>query len=292
MKLEEFSTIYIQKIDEVNRSFIESLNLADSLKEAIYYSYTAGGKRIRPLLLLAMLKAFNEDILKGINTACSLELIHTSSLIHDDLPAMDNDDYRRGKLTNHKVFGEATAILAGDSLLVNPFQLIARDDRLNSEIKVSLIEELAKSSGANGMIGGQQLDIENENKEIDIEMLKKIDYHKTGKLVEFALVAPAIIAKQSDKVISVIRNVSYHIGIAFQIKDDILDVVGSKELIGKPLNSDEKNHKYTYVSLLGLDKAKEALNNHYHEALNLIKSLKIDTYLIEEIFKLIVERNK
>ncbi|HEY8364371.1 MAG TPA: polyprenyl synthetase family protein, partial [Haloplasmataceae bacterium] len=160
MNFTEFSKYYIAKIDEINTFFINTLDLAEPLKNSLMYSYTAGGKRIRPLLMLSMLEAFQEDINKGLKTAACLELIHTSSLIHDDLPAMDNDDYRRGKLTNHKVFGEATAILAGDSLLVDSIRLITDDDLLDNEIKVQLISYLSNCVGAKGMIGGQQLDIE------------------------------------------------------------------------------------------------------------------------------------
>ncbi|QVK19211.1 polyprenyl synthetase family protein [Mycoplasmatota bacterium] len=292
MNLEKFRNHYLKKVDEISVAYINTLNLADILKESILYSYTAGGKRIRPLLLLATLNAFNVDVLKGIHTASALEFIHTSSLIHDDLPAMDNDDYRRGKLTNHKVYGEATAVLAGDALLINALQLITRDQSLPDNIKISLIETLTTCSGANGMIGGQQLDIENEDRVLDLEMLKKIDQHKTGKLLEFALVGGGIIANQKKTVLSILKEASYHIGIAFQIKDDILDVIGNKTIIGKPINSDEKNNKYTYVRLLGLEQSKQHLQDHYEKALNLIHHLNINSHLIEEIFKLIIERDK
>lgn len=291
MNLGEFRDIYIKKIDDVNIKFIESLNIASKLKEAMMYSYTAGGKRLRPLLLLSTLYALDEDVNKGINTAASLELIHTSSLIHDDLPAMDNDDFRRGKLTNHKVYGEATAILAGDSLLVNSFQLITNDDLISSEVKLKLIDKLSACSGANGMIGGQQLDLENENKVIDIETIKKINLYKTGKLIEFALVAPAIIANLDNEYISSLEKISYHIGIAFQIKDDILDVIGNKSIIGKPVNSDKKNNKLTYVTELGLNKAEERLFHHYNTALNILNNLNIKSQLMEEIFNIIIYRN-
>lgn len=292
MDLKTFQDKYLFLIDEISISFIQKLDLAKNLKEAILYSYTAGGKRIRPLLLLATLHAFSEEVTKGLHTACSLEFIHTSSLIHDDLPAMDNDDFRRGKLTNHKVFGEAAAILAGDALLVNAFELITLDERIDDTVKVKLLSLLAHNSGARGMIGGQQLDIENEDKTLDLDLLKKINEHKTGKLIEFALLAAAIIAKKEVSVLNTLKQVSYHIGIAFQIQDDILDVVGNKSIIGKPIHSDEKNHKSTYVSLLGLERAKDELMNHYEKALNLLDSLAMNGELLKEIFKLIVERDK
>ncbi len=292
MDLKCFRDKYLHLVNKMCLSFIEKLDIADTLKEAMKYSYTAGGKRIRPLLLLATIDAFSEDVHKGINTAAALELIHTSSLIHDDLPSMDNDDYRRGKLTNHKVFGEATAILAGDSLLVDSFQLISCDNWLKNDVKVKLVNLLSMCSGANGMIGGQQLDIENETKRKMIEKLMHINYHKTGKLIEFALIGGAIIANQNDKILDTLKKASYHIGIAFQVKDDILDVVGNKTLMGKPNNSDEKNHKTTYVSLLGLEQSNRELLNHYQKALDYITSLGIQESILRNIFQLIVERNK
>src|SRR5690554_116531 len=206
MNLNDFKDTYIKKIDKINISFINSLDVAKKLKESMLYSYTAGGKRLRPLLLLATYYAFENDISKALYTAASLELIHTSSLIHDDLPAMDNDDYRRGKLTNHKIYGEATAILAGDSLLVNSYQLIVNDQSLSPDIRLKLIDKLANCSGANGMIGGQQLDLESENKVVDVETIKKTSLYKTGKLIEFALVAPAIITRQDEQSLNILKD--------------------------------------------------------------------------------------
>lgn len=290
MNFTEFSKYYIAKIDEINTFFINTLDLAEPLKNSLMYSYTAGGKRIRPLLMLSMLEAFQEDINKGLKTAACLELIHTSSLIHDDLPAMDNDDYRRGKLTNHKVFGEATAILAGDSLLVDSIRLITDDDLLDNEIKVQLISYLSNCVGAKGMIGGQQLDIEHDN--FNLETLKKINYYKTGKLLEFSLVAPAIISKKNSETRETLKEIGYHIGMAFQIKDDLLDVVGDKDIMGKATKRDEKNNKITYICLLGIEKANEELNKHYHKALSLLRKLDVESNLIEELFALIINRNK
>lgn len=292
MNLQTFSAHYRPLIDEASIQFIESLDLANHLKEAILYSYNAGGKRIRPLLLLSVVHAFDIDLQKAIHTAAALELIHTSSLIHDDLPAMDDDDYRRGKLTNHKVFGEATAILAGDALLVNAFEMITRDPLLTDYQKVQLIRELAACSGANGMIGGQQLDIENEQLPITLEELMTIHEHKTGKLLQFALLAGGIISNQTEAVLNRLKNAAYHIGIAFQIKDDLLDVCGDAEVIGKPINSDEKNHKTTYVTLLGLEESNQKCEMHYQKAIDIIHELKMNDSILEELFKLIIKRNK
>lgn len=290
--LDAFINQVVPQIDEINRTFLRSLDLAPKLKEAMLYSYNAGGKRIRPVLLLAVIEGFGADISKGLRTAACLELIHTSSLIHDDLPAMDNDDYRRGLPTNHKVFGEATAILAGDSLLVDAYRLIATDELLTPTDRVRLISELSTCSGANGMIGGQELDIENENTEIDLDTLVKINKHKTGKLIEFALVAGAIIANQNEVIIEKMRRIGEHIGIAFQIKDDILDVEGDKAILGKNTLRDEKNHKTTYVKLLGLEGAKHSCQAHYEKALTLLRSLGMNTAVLEALFRLIIDRNK
>jgi geranylgeranyl diphosphate synthase, type II len=280
-----------QKIDEMSLAFIDQLNLASSLKEAILYSYQAGGKRLRPLLLLSVLDAFGIDVNKGLNTATSLELVHTSSLIHDDLPCMDDDDYRRGKLTNHKVFGEATAVLAGDALLVNAYELIASDDCLTDNQKVKIMLELAKCSGANGMIGGQELDIENEGKSISLEQLIQIHEHKTGKLLEFALVAGGMIANADECQLTLLRESAHHIGLAFQIKDDILDVIGDEAIIGKKVHSDEKNNKSTYVNLLGLQEAKNTLQYHYDEALKRIQQVSGNTSVLEQLYQIIIDRN-
>lgn len=290
--LDAFINQVVPQIDEINRTFLRSLDLAPKLKEAMLYSYNAGGKRIRPVLLLAVIEGFGADISKGLRTAACLELIHTSSLIHDDLPAMDNDDYRRGLPTNHKVFGEATAILAGDSLLVDAYRLIATDELLTPTDRVRLISELSTCSGANGMIGGQELDIENENTEIDLDTLVKINKHKTGKLIEFALVAGAIIANQNEVIIEKMRRIGEHIGIAFQIKDDILDVEGDKAILGKNTLRDEKNHKTTYVKLIGLEGAKHSCQVHYEKALTLLRSLGMNTAVLEALFRLIIDRNK
>jgi geranylgeranyl diphosphate synthase type II len=292
MDMQTFSQETIETVNQTCLSFIRQMNLAKTLQDAIMYSFQAGGKRLRPLLLLAVIEALKGDLSTGIYTASSLELIHTSSLIHDDLPCMDDDDYRRGKLTNHKVFGEATAVLAGDALLVNAFQLIATDELLTDAKKVRLICELAHCSGANGMIGGQQLDIENEKNQTSLAGLMEIHANKTAKLLQFALVAGGIIAGATENQIDLLRQSAFHIGIAFQIKDDILDVIGDEQVIGKHIHSDEKNDKSTYVKVLGLQSAENTLQYHYNEALADLKKCGITSGNLEGLFHLIVNRNK
>ncbi|PFA61901.1 farnesyl-diphosphate synthase [Bacillus sp. AFS015802] len=270
---------------------VESLSVPRVLKEAMVYSLQAGGKRIRPILLLASIKAFNKDLMLGINTAAALEMIHTYSLIHDDLPSMDDDDLRRGKPTNHKIYGEAVAILAGDGLLTYSFQLIAEDRTLTADTKAKLIALLARCAGPEGMVGGQVADIEGENKQLTVEELENIHVHKTGKLLTFSVLAGGIISGASDGELELLEKFSYHIGLSFQIQDDILDIEGSEEMIGKPVGSDESKHKSTYPSLLTMKGAKEKLHFHLDEALTSLEQLPVDSSLLAEIARMIVSRN-
>ncbi len=226
-----------------------------------------------------------------MNTAAALEMIHTYSLIHDDLPSMDDDDLRRGKPTNHKMFGEAAAILAGDGLLTYSFQLIAEDPALTSDKKVKLIALLARCAGPEGMVGGQVADIEGEMKQLTANELENIHVHKTGKLLTFSVIAGGIISGASDNELELLERFAFHIGLAFQIQDDILDIEGSEEMIGKPVGSDESKHKSTYPSLLTMKGAKEKLQSHLDEALMSIDELPVDSSLLTEIAQLIVSRN-
>lgn len=227
------------------------------LEESMLYSIKSGGKRLRPLLLLATIQSFNEDARKGYEAAAALEWIHTYSLIHDDLPSMDDDDLRRGQATNHIVYGEATAILAGDALLTKAFDVITRGD-LSAEIKIDLIQRLAVESGHQGMVGGQQADIVAEGEQVPLETLKSIHARKTGALLTFAMYAGGVISEQSEEVILMLVSASKHLGIAYQIRDDILDITSDRETLGKPVGSDEKNNKSTYPSLLTLEGSQDA----------------------------------
>lgn len=271
--------------------YIKNLSAPQKIKDAMDYSLQAGGKRIRPTLLLATLYAFGQDTRKGMATACSLEMIHTYSLIHDDLPAMDNDDLRRGKPTNHKVFGEAYSILAGDGLLTYSFQIIAQDPHLSIHQKLKIIELLALSAGPEGMVGGQVADMQGENQRLSLDELEYIHRNKTGKLLSFSAIAGAIIANASNEQISILENYAENIGLAFQIRDDILDVEGNEEVIGKPVGSDEGNFKSTYPSLLTLEGAKERLHYHTQLAKEIIKKLQLNTILLEELAELIEVRD-
>ncbi|MGE8204467.1 polyprenyl synthetase family protein [Heyndrickxia sp. NPDC080065] len=280
-----------EQIEKELSHYISVLNAPQIIKDAMDYSLQAGGKRIRPILLLATLQSFGQDVSKGITTACSLEMIHTYSLIHDDLPAMDNDDLRRGKPTNHIVFGDAYAILAGDGLLTYSFQLIAQDPKLSPDQKVRIIEFLAQCSGPEGMVGGQVADMQGENQNLSIDQLEYIHRNKTGKLLSFGVVAGAIIAEASNEQIDIMKTYAENIGLAFQIRDDILDIEGNEEIIGKPIGSDTGNLKSTYPALLTLEGAKERLHSHTSIAKEIIKDLNINTRLLEEIADLIEERD-
>ena len=229
--------------------------LDDKLRASMAYSLMAGGKRLRPILLMAAADAVGADGTKFITAACALEMIHTYSLIHDDLPAMDNDDYRRGKLTNHKAYDEGTAILAGDALLTLAFTVILRQQDVPAEHLLRVVDEMSRAAGAEGMVGGQMLDLEAENRRISMEELRRIHMGKTGALFRAALRSGAILAGASEQQLAALTAYADHFGLAFQITDDILDVVGTAEDIGKPVGSDEKNHKSTYVTLTSLDEA-------------------------------------
>ena len=253
-------------VESALEEFYGDQQFASSLREAVLYSIHAGGKRIRPYLLLEVLESLQVPItLAHAQVAAALEMIHTGSLIHDDLPAMDDDDFRRGRLTNHKKFGEALAILAGDALFLDPYALIARAD-LPNEIKVDLIASLSLSSGSMGMVAGQVLDMEGEGKHLNLEELQTIHANKTGKLLAFPFQAAGVIARLDENLQKQLKTVGELIGLAFQVRDDVLDVTASFEEIGKTPQKDLQAEKSTYPALLGLDEAKVFCNRTLDQA--------------------------
>ncbi|MED0655746.1 polyprenyl synthetase family protein [Anoxybacillus ayderensis] len=282
---------YKSQIEQQLPAYIESLQAPQTIKEAMLYSLQAGGKRIRPLLLLSTLHAFQKPVHIGMPTACALEMIHTYSLIHDDLPSMDNDDLRRGKPTNHKVFGEANAILAGDALLTYAFQVVADDKAISPDVKVRLISELAKAAGPEGMVGGQVADLEGEGKTISLQQLEYIHRHKTGKLLQYSVRAGAILGEATERQLTLLTAFADHLGLAFQIRDDILDIEGDEQKIGKKVGSDIENDKSTYPSLLTLDGAKKKLHDHMKEARTLLHEAEIDASLLHYICDVIETRD-
>ena len=247
-----------------------------NLEASMNYSLNAKGKRIRPLMLLAVIQSFNGKLTDGYPAATAVEMIHTYSLIHDDLPAMDDDKLRRGNPTNHIQVDEATAILAGDALLTLAFKVIVQGD-LDAHVKVELVELLADTSGYEGMVGGQKSDIDGENSSLNLEEIERIHFRKTGALIKMATVSGGIITGQSKNVIEHLIRFSDEIGIAYQIRDDILDVVGTEEELGKGVATDAELGKSTYPSLLGLDGAFEALDIRLENAKESVDSIQMLT---------------
>ncbi|WP_017150890.1 polyprenyl synthetase family protein [Bacillus bingmayongensis] len=280
-------------VEEQLVRYANQLQCSNVLREAMTYSLEAGGKRLRPLLLFATLQAFEKERELGIGAACALEMIHTYSLIHDDLPCMDDDDLRRGKPTNHKVFGEAMAVLAGDGLLTYAFQVVTAYDHqdVSTETKLRLALELAKAAGPEGMVAGQVADMEAEGKQLGASELEYIHKHKTGRLLEYAVLAGAILAgatlEQEKKLLAFAK----YIGLAFQIRDDILDVEGTEEEIGKPIGSDASNEKSTYTTLFTTDEAKCILEETIVKAKDAIASLQLQDEYLLSICDLIAKRN-
>ncbi len=253
---------------------LKELSYPETIAKGMEYAILNGGKRLRPFLLFATLELLNEDINKGVKPAIALEMIHSYSLVHDDLPALDNDDYRRGKLTTHKVFGEAEGILIGDSLLTYAFYVLSQKnlELLSSKQIVNIISKTSEYAGINGMIGGQMIDIESENKKIDLETLKYIHSHKTGKLIKLPIEIACIIANLEKDKREILEEYADLIGLAFQVKDDILDVEGTFEDLGKPVGSDINLHKATYPSILGMEESKKILNDTVKKAKEIIKN--------------------
>ena len=253
---------------------LQELSYPETIAKGMEYAILNGGKRLRPFLLFATLELLNQNIEKGVKSAIALEMIHSYSLVHDDLPALDNDDYRRGKLTTHKVFGEAEGILIGDSLLTYAFYILSQKNLkfLSSEQIVNIISKTSEYAGINGMIGGQMIDIESENRKIDLETLKYIHSHKTGKLIKLPIEIACVIANLEKDKREVLEEYADLIGIAFQVKDDILDVEGTFEELGKPVGSDVDLHKATYPSILGMEESKKILNDTVEKAKEIIKN--------------------
>lgn len=260
------------------------------LYEAARYSLLGGGKRIRPLLALATAESLGADWKKALTAACALELIHTYSMIHDDLPCMDDDDYRRGKPSLHKQYDEGIATLAGDFLLTHAFQVLANDKDLQPEQKVQLIQILAEKAGGNGMIAGQILDLAAEKTRPNFAELQNIHLKKTGQLIAASLETGAIAASAKPEVRQQLCQFGEEIGLAFQIVDDVIDVTNSEKKHGKKQSSDQINGKATYVTLLGIDKAQKLADDHLAASIAILKHLNLENSLLKEFAELLVKR--
>ena len=278
-------------VEESMRSLIEASDMPTRLCDAMVYSLEAGGKRIRPALVYAVLETYGVPLERGGEVAATLEMVHTYSLIHDDLPAMDDDDLRRGRPTNHRQFDEATAILAGDALLTDAFRILAQMS-LPAEKIVEIIRVFGLAAGSSGMVGGQLDDMLAEKRsDVTLQELQSIHERKTGALLVYALEAGGILAGVSEEDRTQLKQFGRHLGIAFQIQDDILDVVGDEQTIGKRVGSDEDNEKTTYPKLLGLDGAKRALDAEVEAATFAIESLSIQAPLLLDLLAFVVKRN-
>ena len=267
------------------KEYIENLEIPELLKESIIYSLVNDGKKIRPLSFLYLLKFYNIDYKEYFDVALAIELVHTYSLVHDDLPEMDNDDYRWGKPTNHRVYGQDIAVLTGDSMLTLAFEVLSKAN-INDTLKVNLIQQFANYSGAMGMIAGQVYDVKQKNYQVDANYLKLMHSLKTGRLIELPLdFACKIARKESD--LDYIRSFGKELGIAYQIKDDIVDYYGEFEKIGK-LPSDED--MITYLSFYGIDECKELLEKHTTNAIEI--SRKLENNLLEDFANYLLKRDK
>ena len=290
-KLNEYIRFTEENLKKYN-THSDSMAAQKNLIDAMNYSLEAGGKRIRPVLVYAFCNALGGDYRNACAPAAAIEMIHTFSLIHDDLPAMDNDDFRRGKPSCHKAFGEAMAILAGDALSVQPFEIIAEDDHLNAEQKVKIILCLAKAVGRAGMIGGQVIDMENEERsDVDEANLRNMYRHKTGQLIAVSCMMGCICAGADDETIATAADYGFRLGLAFQIIDDILDVTSTTEELGKPVGSDEEENKTTFVTLYGVEKAQEIANAVTDEALGCLEKFGNDPFLTQLTEMLLKRKN-
>lgn len=261
------------------------------LFDAACYSLFSGGKRIRPILTLATAEIFGCEQKTALGPACALEMLHTYSLIHDDLPCMDNDDFRRGQPTLHKKFSEGHAVLTGDYLLTYAFSVIARDPLLSNQKKISLISVLAERAGAEGMIGGQVMDIKSFGKNLELNTLQQIHNQKTGSLISAAVEFGGIIASVSAENLSILKQFGHTIGLAFQIVDDILDVTSSLQKHGRELSSDTLNDKLSYPSILGLEESKIHASELLKKANQLLEKLPCDCSVLKDLASFIVNRN-
>lgn len=281
----------LRKIDQTIHAFYgEKAVISEKLNEAVLYSINAGGKRIRPILFLEVIEALQIPLTEShFKAAAALEMIHTGSLIHDDLPAMDNDDYRRGQLTNHKKFDEATAILAGDSLFLDAFGMLAETD-FPADVTVDLVRSLSSASGTFGMVGGQMLDMVAEGKKLNLKDLQLIHRHKTGQLLAYPFWAAARVAQLDEKLLATFLEIGMIIGLAFQVRDDILDITANFEEIGKTPKKDVMAEKMTYPHLLGLNASYQILDESLDQAEAILRKLSDEIAFAPQKILSLIER--
>ena len=279
----------VEKIEKFLDEYLP-ISYPEEIFESMRYSLLAGGKRLRPVMCLEACRIFGGDIEKAMPTACAFEMLHTQSLIHDDLPCMDNDDYRRGKLTNHRKFSESTAVLAGDALISYGTQLIIEKSELSAEVVLKVLREHAIAAGAYGIIAGQIVDIAMEGQPYDAKILEFIHTHKTADLFKAVLKAGAIIANANDEQIKSMDNFGQKLGFAFQICDDILDEISTFEEMGKTMGKDKEEGKLTYTASFGLEKSKCKVNCLLDEACDILKKQNIQSKIFSSIINSIREK--
>ena len=288
----QIRTEYAEKV--IRRWLPKESGFARTMAEAMNYSMCAGGKRLRPILLLETFRMFGEDEQLAEPFMAGIEMIHTHSLIHDDLPAIDNDDYRRGRLTTHKVYGEAMGVLSGVSLLNYAYETMLKTFEMTSDADrvIRALKIMSEKTGIHGMLGGQSVDVENDGKEISREMLDYIYEHKTSALIEASMMAGAVLGGADEEQTALIEKAASAIGMAFQIQDDILDVTSTSQELGKPVHSDEKNHKVTYVTLFGTEKAAAQVAGLSAEAVELLESLNKNNEFLYLLVEKLINRRK
>ena len=284
------------KILEVNKSLHKYLEEKDNPQGTVYkameYSLNAGGKRIRPVLVLACAELMGAETDKIMPFACSMEMIHTYSLIHDDLPCMDDDDLRRGKPTNHKVYGEAMAVLAGDGLLNLAYETILKQSQLSPNMTLAAMSVIAESAGVEGMIGGQVIDLESEGKSVDSITLMTMHMHKTAALIMASAKVGALLGGGGREDLIAVEEFARYLGIAFQIKDDILDVSGDEELLGKTVGSDGENQKATFVSIYGMEQSEKMLSDYTQKAIEALARYGTKADFLIQLSNFLLDRDR
>lgn len=287
-----------EEIEAVLKSYLpREEGFAKTMAQAMNYSVLAGGKRLRPMLILETSRMFGGEDKLAYPFMAAMEMIHTHSLVHDDLPALDNDDYRRGRLTTHKVYGEAMGVLSGVALLNYAYEVmltafdLAEDEKARARV-INALKVMSHKTGLYGMLGGQSVDVENDGKPMSREMINYIYENKTSALIEGSMMAGAILGGASAEEVAVVEKAASGIGLAFQIQDDILDVTSTAEELGKPIHSDEKNHKTTYVTLMGIEKALQQVAELSEEAVKLLEGLNKKNEFLFTLVKELVGRRK
>lgn len=279
--------------ETLQKFFPPETSYPEVLYKAMRYSLFAGGKRFRPVVTLTVAGSLGQDPSLVLPTACAIEYVHTYSLIHDDLPPIDNDDWRRGRPTCHKVFGEDIALMAGDALFAEAFKLISQLQTASQSAKIiEVIREIAQASGAAGMVGGQVVDMISSGKKVDLKTIEYIHAHKTGQLIRASARCGAILAEASEEEKAAITRYAEHLGLAFQITDDILDETGSLKELGKKPGADKRGKKVTYPAVIGLDQSKKEAERRITEAKKTLASLSVDASELENLADFVLERSK